>query len=247
MVTNRLKVSEGDRYGDLVIIREVESRVWSGGGRKRYFLCRCDCGKEKVVRLTHMRNGHTRSCGCYVNPSTVYSTTHSVGYHGMKDSPEYGVWRDMKRRCYRPKARGYRNYGGRGIGVCERWRHSFLAFFEDMGSRPSSDHQIDRIDGDRDYEPGNCRWATRAEQNRNRRDNRYLEFNGEKLCLTDWAKRYGIHKGTLHDRLARGLSVREALTTPVRAYRSDDAFLRTPNSNRDHAWYREYARRKADG
>jgi len=136
----------------------------------------------------------------------------------MADSPEYGIWKGMKKRCYHPRARGYHNYGGRGVKVYERWLHSFKAFFEDMGSRPSPEHQIDRIDGDGDYEPGNCRWVTRGEQNRNRKDNRFLEFRGERLCLADWAKRFGIRKGTLHDRLARGLSVEEALTIPVRVW-----------------------------
>jgi len=210
---NQLEVSEGDRYEELVIVREVESRRYRGSGPKRYFLCRCDCGKEKEVRLSHLRSGHTRSCGCYVN-----AHSHRGVYHGMEGSPEHGVWKDMKSRCYRRKARGYRNYGGRGVRVCERWRKSFLAFFQDMGVRPSPEHSIDRIDNDGNYEPGNCRWSTRREQNRNRRDNRFLEFNGKTLCLADWAERHGMRRGTLHDRLGRGWSLEEALTRPVREY-----------------------------
>lgn len=134
-------------------------------------------------------------------------------------SAEYEIWRGMKRRCRRVKASDYPAYGGRGIQVCERWKSSFNAFFEDMGPRPSPDHQLDRFPNqDGNYEPGNCRWATRAEQNRNRKDNRMITFRGETLCLADWAKRFGMRKGTLFERLRRGLSVEEALTIPVRQW-----------------------------
>ena len=212
MGTNRIEVPAGDRHGNLVVLRELPSRSRKSGGTQRFVLCRCDCGKETEVRLKHLLSGHTQSCGRHPNPG------HGDDYHGMAGSPEYGVWLGMKRRCRRPKARDYGNYGGRGVRVCERWRKSFKAFFEDMGARPSPEHSIDRIDGEGDYEPGNCKWSTRREQNRHRRDNRFFEFNGEKLCLTDWAKRYGMRKVTLHDRLARGMSIEAALTKPVRKW-----------------------------
>lgn len=205
------ETAPGDRFGKLTVLAELP-RVKSGRKIRRVFRCVCDCGTERIVRLDHLRSGHTGSCGCLPQ-----SNENRHGYHGMDGSPEHGIWRGIKKRCYSPGARGYAMYGGRGIRLCERW-HSFKAFYEDMGPRPSPGHQIDRIDSDKDYEPGNCRWATRAEQNRNRKDNRMLEFRGERMCMADWAKRLGMRKGTLSDRLARGMSVEEALTTPVRQW-----------------------------
>lgn len=214
MPSKRLDVPIGTRYGDLVVIGEASSRKSPSGSVKRYFLCRCDCGVELEVRFNNLQRGKTRSCGCYVPPVTQFA----ANYHGMQGTPEHGIWRGMKKRCYSPSEKGYRNYGGRGIKVCDRWRSSFKAFYEDMGPRPSKDHSIDRIDGNGDYEPGNCRWSTRKEQNRNRRDNRIGTFQGKTMCLKDWADQYHMRKGTLYDRLDRGMSLEEALTTPVRKW-----------------------------
>lgn len=201
-MSSRIGVSLGDRYGEYELIAELPNR-----GRKRYFLCRCSCGREVAVRFGHLRSGHSVSCGCVKGSLSSLSSL-----------PEYRIWKGMKRRCYRPKSRGYAGYGGRGIKVCDRWRESFENFLEDMGERPSTEYSIDRIDSDGDYEPGNCRWATRSEQSRNRNDNRILEFNGERMCLLDWARRYGMKKGTLHSRLSKGWTLRDALTQPVRSY-----------------------------
>lgn len=216
----RVAIQVGDRYGRLSVVRELPVRRRPSGGTERWFLCRCECGNETDVRLSRLRSGKTRSCGCLIVPPkpSPASYANRADYHGMEGSPEHGIWRGIKARCYHPKARGYANYGGRGIKMCDRWKSSFKAFYEDMGPRPSPEHQIDRSDNDKDYEPGNCRWATRAEQNRNRKDNRMLEFRGERMCMADWAKRFGMRNGTLSDRLARGMSVEEALTTPVRQW-----------------------------
>lgn len=210
MPSKRVDVSQGDRYESLVVLTELPTRRSANGSVKRYFLCRCDCGKEVEVRLSHLRTGHTQSCGCYIPPN--------LRSHGMRKAPEYGVWKGMKRRCYQPSKREYPNYGGRGITICDRWRHSFKAFYEDMGPRPSPEHSIDRIDGNGNYEPGNCRWSTRREQNRNRCDNRFETFKGKTMCLVDWAAEYGMKKVTLYERLDRGMSFEEALTTPVRKW-----------------------------
>jgi len=113
----------------------------------------------------------------------------------------------------KPSDRAY--YAGRGITVCDRWRDSFVAFYEDMGPKPSPAHSLDRIDNDKGYEPGNCRWATRTEQMRNTRANRWITFAGETLTLADWSERLGIHKETLTRRLETW-SVEEAMTRPVR-------------------------------
>lgn len=132
--------------------------------------------------------------------------------HGRSATSEYGIWREMIRRCEDPRSRGYGAYGGRGIKVCARWRGSFDAFFADMGSRPTADHQIDRINNDGDYSPENCRWLTRKEQGRNLRRNRRISHNGETLSVTEWSERLNLSRDTISTRLRRGWSPSEALS-----------------------------------
>jgi len=129
----------------------------------------------------------------------------------LTDLPEYWVFHDMRKRCLCVSRENYRNYGGRGIAVCAEWQ-SFKAFYRDMGPRPSPKHTIERIDNDGDYEPNNCRWATRAEQLRNTRCTHFITFNGITLCLTDWAKRLGMSRSALDSRLSRGWPLERAMT-----------------------------------
>ena len=125
--------------------------------------------------------------------------------------PEYRAWSSMLNRCENRNNRAYERYGARGIGVCERWR-SFRNFFQDMGERPSTDHSIDRIDNNGNYEPTNCRWATRLEQGRNKRNSRLVELDGITKPLPEWAEEYGLDVELVRARLRRGWSSREALT-----------------------------------
>jgi len=134
--------------------------------------------------------------------------------HGPSSWPEYTSWRSMRDRCYNPKARNYRHYGGRGITVCERWRTSFAAFLADMGRKPSIKHTLDRYpDNNGNYEPGNCRWATPLQQCQNMRTTRLIAFNGESLSVAAWARRLGLDHSTLQERLAK-YPVEIALGTP---------------------------------
>ncbi|KKK90500.1 hypothetical protein LCGC14_2722390, partial [marine sediment metagenome] len=126
----------------------------------------------------------------------------------------YERWRAMVSRCHDPRHPAHKNYGARGVVVCARWRSSFAAFLEDMGW-PSEGATIEREDNAGPYSPANCRWATRAEQNRNTRRNRWVTYQGETLCITDWARRYGLHPPTLRFRLLRGMSIEQALTAPI--------------------------------
>lgn len=121
-----------------------------------------------------------------------------------QQTPEYMTWAHMIKRCENQTYHGFANYGGRGIKVCERWRASFLAFFEDMGLRPSAKHSLDRKDVNGDYTPDNCRWASAKEQGRNRRNNRILTIAGESVTLAEAAERFGVNRGTIKGRLARG-------------------------------------------
>lgn len=133
--------------------------------------------------------------------------------HGMTDSSEYKIWVGMIQRCTNPNHKSYEKYGRRGIKVCDRWRQSFMNFFEDMGPRPSLEHSLDRRDNDSGYQPDNCRWATVDEQARNNSRNRILKFDGKSLCVSDWAYETGIPYSTILGRLDRGCSVEEALAT----------------------------------
>lgn len=121
----------------------------------------------------------------------------------------------MLSRCTNPKTPAYKNYGGRGITVCDRWRHDYAAFRADMGPRPTPEMEIDRIDNNGNYEPGNCRWATPKEQSRNQRRNRKIEHDGQSLVAVDWSEKTGIHDRSIKSRLRYGWTAEEALTTPV--------------------------------
>ena len=137
---------------------------------------------------------------------------------GITKLPEYGSYSAMRSRCLSPTHHAYARYGGRGITICERW-DSFAAFLEDMGPRPSPQHTIERRDNDGNYEPSNCYWATKAEQNGNRSICRMMPAFGETLSLSAWARKFGIGKELLHRRLADGLSLEDALRLPVREKR----------------------------
>lgn len=151
-------------------------------------ICQCRCGNTTNVRTADLNNGNTKSCGCYHREITSLcsiSHSHTVG---KGYTPEYTAWCHIKSRCYNKNVWNYNNYGGRGIIVCDRWKNSFENFLSDMGVRPSKNHSIDRypnINGN--YEPNNCRWATKIEQSRGVRTNKWLECNGEIMVLTDWA------------------------------------------------------------
>lgn len=138
--------------------------------------------------------------------------------HGMSRSPEYRVWVGMISRCYNPKYNGYKNYGERGIVICEEWRTSFIAFFHDMGPKPSPKLTIERLDNNKGYSPENCIWATRATQRRNTRTNRLIIFNGQTKCLMDWANELGMEYKTLEGRIKKGWPLEKALTTPTEQY-----------------------------
>lgn len=153
------------------------------------WICLCDCGKKRSIPSTSLVRGSSKSCGCFRSK------------HGGFGSPEYTVWQNIKRRCYYSADISYKNYGGRGITVCSRWRNSFKNFLEDMGKRPSPKHSIDRINNNGHYSPANCRWATREEQMRNRRNNKFLEHNGIRLTQAEWCRKLRIDKDTLKRRL----------------------------------------------
>lgn len=137
-------------------------------------------------------------------------------HYGNERVPGYRTWLSMIARCENPRTESYPRYGGRGITVCERWRGSFADFIADVGPRPSPSHSIDRINVNGNYEPGNCRWATAVEQQRNRRSNRVLTINGRTQCLQAWADEVGIKSVTLQRRISKGMPPELAVLKPVR-------------------------------
>ena len=138
--------------------------------------------------------------------------------HGLTYSPEWYIWRSMRNRCNNVRNPYYHNYGGRGIKVCYEWNQSFTNFYTDMGPRPSDKHTIERKDNNEGYNKNNCRWATKEEQRRNTRRNKIIAYNGEKLCVNDWARKIGIKAVTLQKRLYSGWPIEKALTTQSRRW-----------------------------
>lgn len=198
----KASVNVGTRYGLLTISGECDSHVSPSGSRRRVVECQCDCGRITKVWLSHLKSGNTVSCGCKKRMPT----------HGMTGSRTYMAWACMKDRCHNPNSQSFLHYGQRGIAVCDRWMESFEAFFDDMGECPRG-MSLDRFpNNDGNYEPENCRWATPPQQNRNTRRTRFVTWNGETLCIADWATRTGIHKATLRARLESGWSIEAALT-----------------------------------
>jgi hypothetical protein len=166
----------GDQYGELLVLAENGSL----NGR-RAMLCRCTCGTEKSVMAKDLLSGNTISCGCVRLARLNDGLARTNGqWEDRRPTPEWNAWHGAKDRCYNPHNRSYDDYGARGIKVCDRWKDSFEAFFQDMGPRPSPDHSLDRTDNNGPYELQNCRWATKSEQSANRR--RYRTSVEEKLA-----------------------------------------------------------------
>lgn len=201
----------GQTIGRWTVLRRSESVI---DGRRAAWVCRCACGTERPIPGTSLRRGRSLSCGCAVQPLPP-ATRHAHAPRGRR-SPEYYVWGAIVARCTNPRSGGWKKYGARGIRVCDRWR-DFVAFLADMGQRPSPQHSIERRNNDGDYEPGNCRWGTDAEQRRNKRTSRFVTFRGETRILQDWSTATGLAPSTIGARLNRGWSAERALTTPVSA------------------------------
>jgi hypothetical protein len=208
----------GQRFGRL----SVQSRDPEKSRRVRW-LCLCDCGATSSIAGYKLVAGISKSCGCLQKElMAARSLTHGATTRDDR-WPEWGIWRAMINRCYRPKTKSYPNYGGRGISVCDRWRFGdgsktgFECFIEDVGRRPSPDLSLDRYpDNDGNYEPGNFRWATSSEQQLNSRSAVVLEFGGKRLSMQDWADSTGIPYKALSSRLSRGWTVERALTQTPR-------------------------------
>lgn len=200
----------GQRFGNLVAI----SRADNDPSGKTRWLCRCDCGEEKVILSTNLVRGLTRSCGCF-NKSTV---SERMRKHMLSGHRLYKIWTDMKKRCSNPSCKSFDNYGGRGIKVCLAWENHFQLFYTwSLLNGYRDDLSLDRIDVNGDYHPDNCRWVDRVTQANNCRTNHYLTFDGRTQSVAQWARELGVSDSLLRQRLLKlGWSVEKTLSTPVR-------------------------------
>ena len=179
---------------------------------------KCICGKVKECCDRSVKHGKINSCGCLrkelrAEKCRMRNTSH--GWHGTKT---YRSWVSIKARCYKPTHKSFHRYGGRGIKVCERWTgpNGFVNFLADMGPRPKGSYSLDRYpNNDGDYEPANCRWATKLQQSRGTCTNRKLMCFGRVQCLEEWAEEFGIKAGTIAARIRRGWDVQRAITEPA--------------------------------
>lgn len=209
----------GKKFHRLLVVADAQKR----GDGKKWFVCKCDCGNTKEVAGTCLRTGNTKSCGCYNNElrskNGRQNATHGET-RGEKRSTEYKLWHTMIQRCEYPKHRSYKNYGAKGISVCERWRSSFENFLQDIGRKPSPKYTIERKDSAGNYGPGNCRWATYSEQARNRSTNKVIKIDGASKCISEWLEisKSGVSKELCHWRMKNGWGAKKAIFTPPGKY-----------------------------
>ena len=187
----------GRKFGRWTVIKLAEK----GKQRGVRWKCKCSCGNIRDVLGVNLLNTKSQSCGCL----RIETNTK----HGMEGTEVYTVWSSMLARCRTKTHEAYKDYGGRGIAVCSRWLE-FENFLADMGERPKG-LSIERIDNDGNYEPSNCKWATRKEQGINQRSNHNITYNGQTHCVSEWARILGISRVTLSSRLRRGWPVKRAL------------------------------------
>ena len=201
----------GQRFGRLVVIKDTGKL--SVPGRNKIWLCKCDCGKLTEVHSGRLRCGETKSCGClrYAKRSE---------HPEYKDERLYSVWVGMRRRCRDKKVKEYKNYGGRGISVCEEWNEysAFRAWALSTGydeNAGTNECTIDRINVNEDYCPENCRWVNSKVQNNNRRNNRLITYHGKTQTVAQWEHELGRRKGQISERLHMGWSVEDAIERPI--------------------------------
>lgn len=192
---------QGRRFGRLTVINRSPRK----DGHTSWWICKCDCGNIKEVRGTSLKNGNTKSCGCYRSECGVKHGKEMMTKHGWYGTRLYSIYRGVIDRCENPSCPQYYNYGGRGIKICEEWRKSPQAFCEwAVANGYSTGLTLDRVNTDGDYEPSNCRWITIEEQQVNKRNNVRITFNGKTQCVAEWAREFGVKKHRLYQRIKAG-------------------------------------------
>lgn len=201
--------------GNIRVLEDAWYYTFPSWKRCKLFKIVCTCGKEKIKHLSAvyqwLKTGKL-SCWCIWKEEQRKKVTK----HWMKYTSEYNIWRSMKDRCYSKKIRNYRFYWNKWITVCDGWKDSFEQFYKDMWPRPSKEHSIDRINTNWNYDPWNCRWATRFEQLRNKSNNNYITYKWKTLVINDWGKIMGINGSTIFGRLKSWWTLKQAMNKPVR-------------------------------
>jgi hypothetical protein len=198
-VSSNLPISEQFR---LTFVSEAGWKDYPSG-RRRLWNLKCECGADIVADANHVKRKLIRSCGCLRSDFLRQKNTthgHSVSAAGNQ-TPEYMTWSRMIQRCHNPNNKSFGRYGAIGITVCDEWRDSFEAFLAHVGPRPAGKSSIDRIDSRKGYEPGNVRWSDALEQNRNRRSNIRMMYDGRQVCLTEYCELVGLNYDTVSHRL----------------------------------------------
>jgi len=214
MPRNKIDLT-GSEFGMLVVLRFHETRRFPSGGSTPYWWCKCACGREVSLPSQGLRKGISTSCGCQKGELISAKKTRHGQCRTGKRTREHTTWSSMIARCTDRSDKRYVDYGGRGIKVCERW-FVFENFFADMGVSPSPKHTVERIDTNGNYDPLNCRWATRKEQSLNRRSNRLVQYNGERKPVAAWVAQLGLNEELVRSRLRLGWSFQDAVDTPPR-------------------------------
>ncbi len=203
----------GKTFGKLLVVKFAGTGT--GTKTRSYWECKCSCGKTTIVERWKLCNGYTRSCSCLRG--------NSGRIHGLYGTSEHNSWASMRKRCLDTNWHAYHRYGGRGIKICKRWE-SFLNFLKDMGAKPSAKHSLDRINNDKDYCPSNCRWATPLQQGGNTSRVIFLEHDGKRQSLPDWAREKNIKRATLRARIfAQNWSIEDALT--ISTYKNGEKYV----------------------
>lgn len=200
---------EGQEFNSLKVIKKCDGSF----DNQIYWECQCRCGKVIKVSTRNLRSGKVKSCGCTKRALIAEKKK----THGMTGTRIFRIWSGMLLRCYTPSSSGYEYYGGRGITVCDEWRENFQAFYDwSMENGYKDDLTIDRKDNEKGYSPDNCKWATSKEQANNRRNNRYIEFNGKVHTISEWEQITGISRRVIEERIDNlGWSIERALTQKV--------------------------------
>lgn len=192
-------VSVGDVFGYWTAVEKIK------GNKRQHprWVCTCRCGAQKPIDQDNLVYGRSRSCGC--GPKKTVAT------HGMSRDPRTGAWRNFVSRCTNPDNAHFKNYGGRGIKVCDAWLESLTAFVEHIGPRPSPGMTVERIDNNGNYEPGNVKWATRKVQARNKRSTFQVAIDDRKQCIQDWATDLGVTANHFYRRMRKGMTPQQAI------------------------------------
>ena len=211
----------GERFGKLIVIEECESKKQPSGQIKTMWLCKCDCGNITKVTSSNLKRGNTKSCGCLHKEKTAKINKK----HNLTSTRLYRIWQNMKNRCLNQKIKAYKDYGGRGIKVCEEWldkQNGFINFYNwAIDNGYTENLTIDRIDNDGNYEPNNCRWATILEQSHNKRNCIKITYNNKTKHISEWAKEYNISRDCLWQRLyVLNWNIEKALLTKQKLHKN---------------------------